>query len=203
MSDQLDFSRRDLVRSLGAALSLGAAGEGWLSAQDAHRVHEAVAPQKGTYKPKALTAHEYATLQRLSDAIIPADERSKGALEAGAADFIDFLCAASDEMKAIYTGGLAWLDGESRRRHQGKDFVAASAEQQKALLDQIAYRKNESPELGPGIQFFTWARRMVADAYYTHPIGMKELGYMGNSAMAEFSVPAEAVEYALKRSPLG
>jgi hypothetical protein len=42
---------------------------------------------------------------------------------------------------------------------------------------------------------------MVVDAYYTSPIGIKDLGYMGNSAMSQFSVPQEALEYALKRSP--
>jgi hypothetical protein len=43
---------------------------------------------------------------------------------------------------------------------------------------------------------------MVVDAYYTSPVGVKDLGYMGNAAMSEFRVPAEAVECALKRSPL-
>lgn len=43
---------------------------------------------------------------------------------------------------------------------------------------------------------------MVADAYYTTPIGYKEVGYMGNTGMAQFSVPKEALEYALKRSGL-
>ena len=70
------------------------------------------------------------------------------------------------------------------------------------MLDLIAYRKNASPELNPGIQFFTWCRRMVADAYYTSPIGIKDLGYMGNTAVAEFKVPQEAVDYVLKRSPV-
>ena len=83
-----------------------------------------------------------------------------------------------------------------KHRYEGKDFLDAQPGQQTALLDLIAYRKNESPESEPGIQFFTWARRMVADAYYTSPIGMKELGYMGNGAVAEFNVPREAVEYA-------
>jgi hypothetical protein len=134
--------------------------------------------------------------------IIPADERSPGALAAGAADFIDFMCAASDDMKNIYTGGIAWIDNYTERHHD-KDFLKAKPEQQTALLDLIAYRKNQSAELGPGIQFFTWVRRMVADAYYTSPIGYKELGFMGNGAVAEFKVPPEALEYALKRSGLG
>ena len=201
MSDQ---SRRELLRRIGAAITVGAAGE-WLPAQEAQHVHQAMtqekAAQKGPYRPKALTGHEYATLRSLADLILPADEHSPGALEAGAADFIDFLCAASDEMRDIYTGGIAWLDDEMRRRYEGRDFLGAKPEQQTALLDLIAYRKNESPELNPGIAFFTWARRMVADAYYTSPIGMKDLGYMGNSAMSQFSVPQEALDYALKRSP--
>src|SRR6185369_13076365 len=100
MSEQPDYSRRDLLLRIGATLSLAVAGEPFLPAQEAQHVHQAVAAdksaQKGPYKPKALTAHEYATLQKLSDLIIPADEHSKGALEAGAADFIDFLCAASE-----------------------------------------------------------------------------------------------------------
>ena len=71
------------------------------------------------------------------------------------------------------------------------------------MLDLIAWRKNASPELNPGIEFFAFCRRMVADAYYSSPIGYKEVGYMGNGAMSSFSVPKEAVEYALKRSGLG
>ena len=201
-----DYSRRDLLRRLGASVSVAAAGEHWLAAQEAQHVHEAIAQdkaaQKGKYTPKSLTAHEFATLQRLTDLIIPADEHSQGALAAGAADFIDFMCAASDDMKEIYTGGLAWTD-EYMQHHHGKTFLAADAQQQTALLDLIAYRKNQSPELGAGIHFFTWVRRMTADAYYTSPIGMKDLGYMGNGAMAEFKVPQEAVDYALKRSGLG
>ena len=201
-----DVSRRDLLVRIGAAVSVAAAGEQVLDAQDAQHVHHAVAEEKaaqsGPYKPKALTAHEYATLQRLSDLIIPADEHSKGALAAGSADFIDFMCAAAEEMRDIYSGGILWLDTAMQKRH-GKDFVSSTPEQQTAMLDQIAYRKNASPESNPGIHFFTWCRRMVADAYYTSPIGIKDLGYMGNAALSHFSVPQEAVDYVMKRSPLG
>ena len=204
MSDDLDYSRRDLLRRIGAAISVAAAAELALTAQDAQHVHNAVAQdtaQRGKYQPKALTAHEFATLERLAGLIIPADEHSRGAVEAGAANFIDFLCAASTDMLNIYTGGIAWVDDEMRRRNDGKDFLSAQAAEQTAMLDLIAWRKNDSPELNPGIQFFAWTRRMVADAYYTSPIGMKDLGYMGNTAMSQFSVPEEALDYALKNSP--
>ncbi len=198
-----EYSRRDLLRHIGTSLTLGAAGQYVLAAQDVQHVHQAIAQQNGPYTPKSLTAHEYATLQRLSDLIIPADEHSPGALSAGAADFIDFLCSASDEMKLIYTGGLAWLDEAMKHRYQGKTFLAANPSQQTAMLDLVAYRENlqQDPSLAPGIDFFTWARKMVADAYYTSPIGIKDLGYMGNTAMTHFSVPQAAIDYAVKRSP--
>jgi hypothetical protein len=71
------------------------------------------------------------------------------------------------------------------------------------MLDQIAYRENrrQDPSLGPGIDFFTWVRKMVADGYYTSPIGIKDLGYLGNTALTHFSVPQEAIDYAIRRSP--
>lgn len=200
MSDRFEFSRRDLLAKVAAGASV-------VAMADAQHVHESVAQQKtaakGPYKPKGLNAHEYATLQKLSDLIIPAEEKSPGALAAGAADFIDFLCNASSEMRDIYTGGLMWIDEAMKDRYNGKRFVDASSEQQTGLLDLIAWRKNASPELNPGIEFFAFCRRMVADAYYSSPIGYKELGFMGNGAMTTFSVPKEAVEYALKRSGLG
>ena len=194
-----EVSRRALL------LALGGTGAQLLSAQQAEHVHQAVAAEraKGAYKPKVFTAHEYTTLRRLAELIMPPEERSKGALEAGAPEFIDFLCSVNDELSAIYTGGMGWLDEQMKRRHQAT-FVDAKPEQQTAMLDLIAHRKNEAehPELGPGIRFFTWARNMVVDAYYTSKVGMDDLGFMGNGAMAEFSVPKEAVEYALKRSGL-
>jgi gluconate 2-dehydrogenase gamma chain len=189
MSNPMDFSRRDVLLQIGAGVGMAAAGESVLSAQQAQTA--------AAYAPKALTAHEYATMENLSEWIVP------GARAAGATQFIDFLCNATDDMKVIFTGGLGWLDAAMRRRTEGKDFISASRDQQKAMLDLIAFRESaaDSPELVPGIQFFDWARRLVVDAYYTSPAGIKEVGYIGNSGMAKFSVPQEAVDYALKRSP--
>lgn len=194
-----EVTRRDLLRA--AAAGLLAAGT--LDAQAAAHVHHTVEEEKdtaGEYKPKALNEHEYKTLRRLADVIIPPDAQSPGGVAGGAPEFIDLLCGQNEELAAIYTGGLAWLDRESRKRN-GAEFLDAAPGQQAAILDLIAYRKNESPELGPGIQFFRWARMMVVDAFYTSRAGIKDLGYMGNTVLSEFKAPPEALEYALKRSP--
>lgn len=205
MSDEMqEVTRRDLLRNIGA-ITLTTFGANVVTAEAAQHVHQAVSDVKktaqGAYKPACFTPSEYKTLQRLADLIVPADERSKGALAAGAPEFIDFLSSNSRDLAEIYTGGLAWLDNQMNKRYSAS-FTGATPEQQTAMLDLIAWRKNESPELGPGIRFFTWVRNMTVDAFYTSRIGMDDLGYMGNGAMSEFSVPAEAIEYAVKRSGL-
>jgi hypothetical protein len=192
-------SRRDLLRNVALSATLGG-----VTAEAAQHVHTAAADEKkatGVYAPKLFNAHEYKTMQRLADLIIPADEVSKGALDSGACEFIDLLSSQNPDMAYIYTGGIAWLDRQMQKRYRS-DFVDAKPEQQTAMLDLIAYRKNDSPELGPGIQFFDWARKMVADAFYTSPVGIKDLGFVGNVGMAKFEVPAAAIEYAVKRSGL-
>lgn len=199
MSDEDQLSRRHLLRNFGISAA------GLVTLEAAQHVHNEVAQEKsaapkGEYAPKCFTALEFKTVQRLSDLIIPADDHSPGALEAGAAEWIDYMASNSPELAGIYHGGLGWLDHESRRRY-GADFVAAKPEQQIAILDGVAFRKNETAENAPGIRFFTWVRNMVTDAYYTSPVGTKELGYMGNTAVSEFHAPEEALQYTLKRSP--
>ncbi len=200
--DRDDCSRRELLRNIGLTLTLSTAGVHAISAEAAQHVHHAAAAEKaaakGVYKPKAFNAHEYQTLTRLADLIIPADEKSKGALDSGATEFIDLLAANNAELAAIYTGGLAWLDAQMKKRHNAA-FLDARPDQQTAMLDLIAFRKNQSPELGPGIHFFTWVRNMVVDAYYTSQVGMDALGFMGNAALSEFKVPQQAIDYALQR----
>jgi hypothetical protein len=173
-----------------------------VSAQEVHHLAlTAQASNGGSYAPKALTAHEYQTLVRLTDFIIPVENGKPGAVAAGAAAWIDMLASENAQLKSIYTKGLAWMD-EAMKKHGAKDFVSATTDQQTALLDLIAYRRNESPELGPGIQFFTMARRMTVDAFYTSEIGIADIDYRGNRPQASYPEPTEAIAYALKRSGL-
>ena len=88
------------------------------------------------------------------------------------------------------------------KKRGAADFVSAPAPDQTALLDLIAYRRNASPELDPGIQFFTMARRMTVDAFYTSEIGIADIDYQGNRPQATYPAPTEAIAYALKRSGL-
>ncbi|MBI4889729.1 MAG: gluconate 2-dehydrogenase subunit 3 family protein [Acidobacteria bacterium] len=193
-------SRRSLLQSAAAAATAGC-----LDADTMQQVHHHAAEvkqQSGAYQPACLTAHEFQTVQLLAALIIPPEGADPGGAGAGAPEYIDLLCSGSDRMARIWQGGLAWLDAASRRRVQ-KAFLDAAPADRTALLDQIAFRRNASPELNPGIDFFEWARRMVVDAWATSPTGFKALGFQGNTGMETFQVPTEALTYALKRSPFG
>ena len=196
-----DISRRDLLRRIGLTLMATGAIDR-LSAQEVHHITLATQDAAGgAYTPKALNDHEYRTLEKLTDFIIPVENGKPGAVAARAAAWIDMLVSENAQLKTVYTTGTAWLDAAMKKRG-AEDFLSASAENQTALLDQIAYRRNSSLELDPGIQFFTWARRMTVDAFYTSEIGIADIDYRGNRPQMTYPEPTEAIAYALKRSGL-
>ena len=218
------WSRRDAIRRI--ALALTAAGTASLDFASAQHVHEEVESSKnaeGGYTPKLLTEHEYKTVSKLAELIVPADEKSPSAVEAGAPEFIDLLCSQNESLARIYTGGIGWLDARIRRRH-GSTFIEAGEQQQTEMLDLLAevqrtshepdaqwgrdyarfrdYGIEKRSDLGAGVRFFDWVRKMAVDAYYTSEIGIKDLGYAGNQALSEYTVPQETIDYAMNRSPL-
>jgi Gluconate 2-dehydrogenase subunit 3 len=193
-------SRRDALRTFAAAI----AGAGTLDRLLAEQVHQMVAQSAaeagGTYAPVAFSVHQYRTVARLADLILPMENGAAGAVDAGVPAWIDMLAGVNEQLKAIYVDGVAWLDATMKRRGAA-DFLGASPVDQAALLDRIAFRRNDKTELDPGIQFFTWVRRMTVDGFYTSRVGMRDV-YLGNSPSTTFTVPAESLEYALKRSPV-
>jgi hypothetical protein len=185
------LSRRDVLRNL----AVGAAGGSVLKmipAKAAQLAHELIDKEKATspggkYKPKYFSSHQYETLSQLCDLILPKDEASGGAIEAGAPEFIDLLTSENEEYQGIFGGGLMWLDNLCTDRYE-RTFVDCTAVQQKEVLDLIAYKKNAlvSPALSQGVAFFAKLRNMTCDGFYTSKIGIEDLKYIGNTALAEF-----------------
>jgi hypothetical protein len=184
-------SRRDILRSL----VVGAAGGSVLQmipAQAAEYAHGLIQKEKavstaGKYVPKFFPAHQYETLTSLCDTIIPKDERSGGAVEAGAPEFIDLLTSENEKFQTRLGGGLMWLDNFCVDRY-GKVYLECAPEQRKEVLDLIAYRKNakENPGLTSGVAFFAIVRNMTCDGFYTSKIGIADLQYIGNTSVHEF-----------------
>jgi len=185
------ISRRDILRNL----TVGAAGGSVLQmipAQAAELAHAMIEKERASspaakYTPKYFPTHQYQMLLLLCDAIIPRDETSRGAVEAGAPEFIDLLTSENEEYQGVFGGGLMWLDNFCTDRYE-RMFLESTAAQQKEVLDLIAYKKNAktNPELSQGIVFFAKLRNMTCDGFYTSKIGIEDLKYIGNTALAEF-----------------
>jgi hypothetical protein len=131
------------------------------------------------------TPVELQTVHILADLIVPRDEHSGSATDAGVPEFIDFVLVEWPEHQTPIRGGLAWLDRESVRR-TGKPFREASASEQAAILDGIAYPARARPEMAAGVQFFNRFRDLVLGGFYSSKEGVKDLGYQGNTFVAEW-----------------
>ena len=184
-------SRRELLKGLAAGVSTGAIYQ-TIPLEAAGHVHRMVREEyaeaaSGGYTPKFFSAHAYQTLRALCQTIIPADEKTGGALEAGAPEFVDLLTSENQEYQTTLGGGIAWLDATCECRY-GKFYLECTTAQQKGILDLIAYRENgrKDPVLGPGVKFFALLRKLTADGFFTSEIGIKYLEYIGNTYVAEF-----------------
>lgn len=135
---------------------------------------------------KFFTPQEFETVKALADLIIPRDERSGSASEAGAPEFIDYILSEYPDNQVAVRGGLAWIDNEMRER-TGTGFVAATAAQQTALLDDIAYPARARPELSHGAEFFNRFRDMTASAFFSSKAGVADLQYQGNTFVTEWN----------------
>jgi gluconate 2-dehydrogenase gamma chain len=185
------LSRRSVLKSL----TIGAVAGSVLRViplEAAEYAHNMIASEKtdaktGAYAPKFFDAQQYKTLESLCETIFPADADSGGAIEAGAPEFIDLLTSENEEYKTRLRGGLKWLDSTCETRFS-KAYMDCAPQQQKEVLDLIAYRKSVEQDEGlrEPVEFFSFLRKFTADGFFTSKIGIKYLGYKGNTYLTAF-----------------
>ena len=185
------LTRRDILRTL-AVGAIGGSVLQVIPAEAAEYAHQMVRKEKaaspaGKYAPKYFSAHQYETLNALCDAVLPKDEKSGGAVEAGAPEFIDLLSSENPKYQLKLGGGLFWLDNFCSDRYE-RAYLDCTPEQRREVLDLIAFRKNakQDPALSQGVAFFALLRNMTCDAFYTSKIGIADLQYIGNTTVHEF-----------------
>ena len=137
------------------------------------------------YRPKFFTAHEYATVAALVDLIIPRDERSGGATDAGVPEFMDFMMIDDPRRQTAMRGGLALVDHLCEERFD-RHFVDRSDAQRRQVLDDIAFPASAPPSLGHAVTFFTSFRNLTASGFWTSKMGIADLQYQGNTFVAEW-----------------
>lgn len=151
----MSVTRRTALAPLSAAL---------LAAQ--HHLAQIPSPQT----PRRLsffTPEEYKLVERLAELILPADEHSPGATEAGVAAYIDLVLSYSPPARRKgFREGLAALAGSPAE-------ALAAAEKQPGT---------------PAGLLLVELKKLTLIGYYTSEIGLRrELGYQGNAALASFA----------------
>ena len=192
------LNRRSMLGLLGAVPV--AAGFTWTEAEAAEAAQAAQAARRApaagraaAFKPKFFTAHEHATVRVLVDIIIPKDERSGSATDAGVPEFMDFMMVDDPGRQTPMRGGLAWIDHECEERYD-KRFLECTAEQRTAVLDDIAWPQRAKPEFAHGVAFFNSFRDLTASGFWSSKMGVQDLQYTGNTMVPEWKgCPPEAL----------
>lgn len=148
----------------------------------------------GAYSPKVYTPHEWATVTLLVDLVIPKDAVSGSATDAAVPEFMDTMLDLEPDMRTAHRGGLAWLDDESDHRF-GKDFVTITDGQRREILDDISHMRTMGKallephfaSLVRGAEWFMAFRAFTATGFFTSEMGVKDLGYQGNTALPEWT----------------
>jgi hypothetical protein len=190
-----EIKRRRVLQVLGATPAAALAfseSEAALVTQQAQTARRRAAAAGTAFKPKFFTAAEYAVITTLANLIIPKDERSGSASDAGVPEFIDHFVHAQEERQVAMRGGLVWLDTECRRRFD-KAFMGCTDVQRREVLDAIAYPAKADKRLSHGVRFFTSLRDLVAGGFWSSRIGMADLGYQGNVPVGEWTGAPQAV----------
>lgn len=142
---------------------------------------------------KFFTDHEMETIAILADIIIPADEVSGSATDAKVPEFIEFIVKDMPYHQTPVRGGLRWLDVHCMKRFE-KSFKDCNTNQRLEVVDEIAYPDRKiNPGMKQGVAFFNKMRDLVATGFYTTEIGVKDIGYLGNTPTQWNGVPEEVL----------
>ena len=178
------FDRREALKLL--ALSAAATVIPGCTSDDISTISARVAAigseELARWTPQTLSPAEMQTLTRLVDYIIPADDRSGSASDAGVPVFVDFIITEYADEAAGVQAGLAWFDAQMQDQH-GVSFVDATEAQQRALLDRVAYPDDASEEDAEGVSHFSRFRGLAATGFWSSKMGVDDLGYTGNQPM--------------------
>ena len=181
------MKRRDALKAL---LAAPAATFAWTEAEAADAIQSVQAARAATtakpFVPKFFTASEYRLVSVLADIVIPKDDRSGSATDAGVPEFMDFMMIDQPARQVAMRGGLAWLDVECQRRYD-KIFLNCTDAERTAVLDDIAWPAKAKPEFSHGTAFFTNFRDLTASGFWTTRMGIDDLQYIGNRSVARWN----------------
>lgn len=181
--------RRTVLQTLLGGVSAGLALPSIVEAQHPvhHHLQNATAVEQAqkkaaaaAYKPEFLDAHQFKTLEVLSEAIVP------GSTTAKVAPFLDILLAVElPQTQRTFLSALGAFDMAAIRSH-GKAWHSISAAERDAILQAASTGESgRSKGVTTMHDQFQTLKGWIAGAFYSSEQGMRELGWTGNVFHAE------------------
>src|SRR5215472_7313723 len=169
-----DLQRREMLRIMATAAAASKfpvfAKWNFICSRD-HADPTQIRPE--SYRPLFFSPPEYATVERLTELIIPSDT-TPGAKEAGVAEFVDFMVAHDTEKQYPMRLGIAWLNAHCENLFS-KPFLALSEAQQVSILEPLAYKAKFREGEEDGRKFLSAIKELTVMGFYTTEIGYKEI----------------------------
>ncbi|MEJ7604854.1 MAG: gluconate 2-dehydrogenase subunit 3 family protein [Bryobacteraceae bacterium] len=147
------------------------------------------AGKEAVYLPRYFSAEQMRIVSRIADLIIPPSD-TPGAVGAGVPAYIDLVISQNQAMQKTFRDGIEWLNQKALEDHK-KAFADLTLEEQSSLLRPLCNLADAKQFEHAGVLFFDSIKSVTADGYYTSKVGlMQELGYNGNTVLADFPTVA-------------
>tara|TARA_B100001059_G_scaffold8527_1_gene7041 strand:+ start:297 stop:1004 length:708 start_codon:yes stop_codon:yes gene_type:complete len=201
------MNRRDSLKSLVfGSIGVGVLLEGCVSGVDSETVANSLkkfnygrTPEEKEYdkllfSKKCFTKNQMKLISEISNLILPPNEF--GSInDAEVPELIEFMAKDIPSYEVPLKDGLASLNQHSNKKFE-KVFVDCDENQQKSILDLMAYPDPNlsSSEQTDDIKWFTLFRNLTMTGYYTSKVGIKELGYKGNTPNVWDGVPQDVLD---------
>jgi len=181
-------SRRDIFHIIGSVPALAAVAAGSAVAHEHTAAGPAATPP---FARKVFDDQQWRTVHVLCDLIIPADEHGPSATQSGVPEFMDDWLAfrtqqdGNENLQAQVFGGLMWLDRESQKL-SGRNFADAAVEQQKQIVDRVAWPAKAAEADQAWVAFFNTYRNLTATGFLSSKAGVAYLPYLGNTVVTHW-----------------
>ena len=201
------MNRRDSLKSLVfGSIGVGVLLEGCVSGVDSETVANSLkkfnygrTPKEKEYdkllfSQKCFTNNQMTLISKISNLILPPNEF--GSInDAEVPELIEFMAKDIPSYESPLKDGLSSLNNHTKKKFK-KVFVDCSESEQKSILDLMAYPDPNlsSSEQTDDIKWFTLFRNLTMTGYYTSKVGIKELGYKGNSPNVWDGVPQDVLD---------
>jgi hypothetical protein len=134
------------------------------AADQAARIELTAADAAAEMAPHFFSTEQFAALQKLGDLLVPTLEKSPGALDAEAPEFLDFLIGESPaDRQQLYLAGLEALNLQAPMRF-GKAFSGVDDSQARELLAPLLEPWAPEPPADPLARFLLAAKEDLRTA---------------------------------------